>query len=72
MEDKLNLDLSDLIDLRKGITSNSLIGYFNINLLKIKSKPCDKIRKKFQIDILCIDETKLDCYFQDSLFKTDA
>ena len=32
----MNLDLSDLIDLRKGITSNSLIGYFNINLLKNK------------------------------------
>ena len=72
MKEKLNLDLSNLIHLRKGTTSNPMIGYLNINSLKNKTEALREIRKKVQIDILCIDETNFDCYFPDSLFKIDG
>ena len=44
----------------------------NVNLLRNKTEALREICKNVHIDILCIDEAKLDCSFLDSIFKFDG
>ena len=59
-------DTSDLIKIREQYTNNLVLGYLNINSLKNK---IINLVDKVLIDILCIDETKLDDTFPDAQFK---
>ena len=45
---------------RKTYEKNLIIGYLNINSLRTKILNLKEILHKAPIDILCIDETKLD------------
>ena len=51
---------------------NHIIGYLNINSLRNKIDDLRKVFKNVQIDILCIDETKLDDSFPDIQFKING
>ena len=64
-----NLDLQDLIKLRKEFENNPLIGYLNINRLRSKTDDLRDICSKSPIDVLCIDETKSGSYYPDSQLK---
>ena len=46
-----------------------LIGYININSLKEKIVSLREVLSKASIDVLCVDETKLDASFSDHQFK---
>ena len=61
-----NLDLQDLIKLRKEFENNPAIGYLNINHLRSKTDDLRDICSKSPIDVLCIDETKSGSYYPDS------
>ena len=50
---------------RKTYEKNPIIGYLNINSLRTKFLSLKEILHKALIDILCIDETKLDETFPD-------
>ena len=55
-----NNDLDLLKDLRKKYQNNPAIGYLNINSLRgQKFSQLEQISKICELDILCIDETKL-------------
>ena len=56
-------DIDGLIDLRKAYQNNPLIGYININFLREKIVSLREALSKASIDILCVDETKLDASF---------
>ena len=62
-------DISDLIKIREQYTNNLVLGYLNINSLKNKIINLREVVDKVLIDILCIDETKLDDTFPDAQFK---
>jgi len=64
-------EIKDLIQLRQTNPSNPIIGYLNINSLRHKITELRDILNKAQIDIICVDETKLDSSFPDSQFKID-
>ena len=49
-----------------------MIGYLNINSLRNKISDVREILFNASIDILCIDETKLDCSFPESQFCIDG
>ena len=66
------LDISDLINLRKECPNNPIISYLNINSLGNKIDQLTDICKKSSVDILCIDETKIDCSFPDSQFYIEG
>ena len=51
---------------------NPLIGYLNINSLRNKILHLREICQKCPIEILCIDETKLDSSFPDQQFKIEG
>ena len=51
---------------------NLLIAYLNINSLQNKVDALKEITKNFQLDIFCIDETKLDDSFPDHQVKIDG
>ena len=53
-------------------SSNPLIAYLNINSLQNKIDALRLITKFFPLDILCIDEKKLDDSFRDYQFKIDG
>ena len=57
------MDLDGLIHLRVNNPFNHIIGYLNINSLRNKIDDLRKVCKNVQIDILCIDETKIDDSF---------
>ena len=64
-DDKENLsniesDVSGLVKLRKDYINNPSIGYLNINSLSEKVIYLREICRKTSINILCVDETKLD------------
>ena len=65
-------DISELISLRKRFPNNPMIGYLNINHIGNKIINLRDICFKAPIDILCIDETKLDCSYPDSQFHIDG
>ena len=69
INDKLNLDITNLIDLRKRIGFNLLIDYLNINSLSNETELLSEICKYFEIETFCIDETILDCSFPENIFK---
>ena len=62
-------DISDLIKIREQYTNNLVLGYLNINSLKNKIINLREVVDNVLIDILCIDETKLDDTFPDAQFK---
>ena len=64
-----NFDLHDLVNLRKDYENNPIIGYRNINHLSSKTDYLREICSKSTIDILCIDETKLDSSYPDAQFE---
>ena len=63
LTDKNKFDLSGLIKLRKEEPNNPYIAYLNISLREI----CLKI----SINILCVDETKLDNSYPNAQFHID-
>ena len=64
--------LKGLSKLRKAYPKNPITGYLNIIFLKKKIICLKDIISTSKIDILCIDETKLDTCFPDSQFKIDG
>ena len=58
--------------LRKAYPNNPIIDYLNINSLKEKIICLRDIISTAKIDILCIDETKLDTNFRDSQFRING
>ena len=70
--DNINLDIDGLIHLRVNNPFNPIVGYLNINSLRNKIDDLREVCKKVQIDILCIDETKLDNSFPDCQFKING
>ena len=66
---KNDLDLIDIKSLRLLYSSNPLVAYLNINSLQNKINALRVITKSFPLDILCIDETKLDDSFPHHQFK---
>ena len=54
-----NLDIEELINLRKLNTNNLIIGYLNINSLRNKITQLREVCRKVPTDLLYIDETKL-------------
>ena len=65
----MDLDIDGLIHLRVNNPFNPIVGYLNINSLRNKIDDLREVCKKVQIDILCIDETKLDNSFPNIQFK---
>ena len=49
-----------------------MIAYLNINSLREKIISLREILKKTKIDVLCIDETKLDSSFPNHQFKIEG
>ena len=72
MISKIQLDISDLISLRKECQNNPIISYLNINSLGNKIDQLRDICLKASVDILCIDETKIDSSFPDSQFYIEG
>ena len=68
----MNLDFDALTYLRVNNPFNPIVGYLNINSLWNKIDDLREVCRKVQIDILCIDETKLDDSFPDSQFKING
>ena len=64
-----NLDIEELINLRKLFSNNSIIGYLNTNSLRNEITKLREVCRKARIDLLCIDETKLDASFPDAQFS---
>ena len=62
-------DIDGLINLRKTYPSNPLNGYININSLREKIVSLRELLSKASIDILRVDEKKLDASFPDHQFK---
>ena len=63
------MSLEGLINLRKTYQNNPLTAYLNIDTLSEKIISLKEILKKAKIDVLCIDETKLDFSFSVLQFK---
>ena len=70
MTEKGKYDLSGLIKLRKENPNNPNIAYLNINSLR--KKILRAICLKSSIDILCVDETKLDASYQNAQFHIEG
>ena len=64
-------NIDDLIKVRETYSKNPILGYLNINSLRNKITNLREVVDKVPIDILCIDETKLDESFPDSQFSID-
>ena len=76
-DDKENLsniesDVSGLVKLRKDYINNPSIGYLNLNSLSEKIIYLREICLKTSIDILCVDETKLDSSYPNAQFHIDG
>ena len=54
--------------MRETYPNNPILGYLNINSLRNKITNLREVVRKVPIDILCIDETKIDESFPDSQF----
>ena len=63
-------DLLGLIKLRKENPNNPNIAYLNINSLSEKFLSLRETCLKSSIDILCVDETKLDASYPNAQFHT--
>ena len=64
-----NLDIEELKNLRKLYNNNPIIGYLNINSPRNKITQLREVCRKAPIDLLCIDESKLDAFFPDAQFQ---
>ena len=64
-------DVDSLIEITKSYHENPIVAYLNINCLSNKIINLREILLKAPIDILCIDETKLDAFFPDAQFLID-
>ena len=62
-------EIKGLLDFRKRFPYYSLIGRIDINSIKEKLIPVMEVLPNAPIDILCVDETKLDSSFPDLQFK---
>ena len=59
------LDLDSLLKLGNQYNSNALIGYLNINFLQHKIESLrERSLEKSSLEIICVDETKLDKSFK--------
>ena len=67
-EAKIKLDIDGLIKVRNTYPNNPIIGYLNINTLQNKIISLREIIAKALLDVFCVDETKLDDSFPNSLF----
>ena len=67
-----NLDIEELINLRKLYTNNPIIGYLNIHSPRNKITWLREVCGKAPIDLLCIDETKLNASFPDAQFHIEG
>ena len=65
-------DLKGLSKLRKVYRNNPIIDHLNIKSLKEKITWLRDTISASKIDILCINETKVDTNFPDSQFKIDG
>lgn len=67
-------DLQGLIDLKATYLNNAVIvmGYFNINFFSAKTIRVREILPKAAIDILCLDQIKIDSSFSDAQFKING
>ena len=61
-------DINDLIKVREAYSKNPILGCLNIKSLRNKIINLRDVVAKVPIDILCVDETKLDESFPDSQF----
>ena len=66
-----NSDISGCCLSRDGLhLNNTVIGFLNFNLLRNKIEACIiELCKNLEIDIICIDQTKLHCPLLNSVFK---
>ena len=71
-EPNFESDIIGLVDLRNNFPQNPIISYLNINSLRNKIFHLREICDKAPVDILCIDETKIDPSFPDSQFHIDG
>ena len=76
-DDKANLsnvksNVSGLVKFRKDYINNPSIGYLNINSLSEKIIYLREICLKNSIDILCVDETKIDSSYPNAQFHVDG
>ena len=62
----------DLIKLRKENPNNANIAYLNINTLTEKIINLPEICRKSSIDILCVDEIKLDASYLNAQFHIEG
>ena len=60
------------MNLKYRYPSNPFIAYLNINFLQNKIDPLREILHKTPLEIVCIDETKLDDSFPDQQFKIEG
>ena len=65
-------DVSGLVKLRNDYINNPSIGYLNINSLSEKIIYLREICLKTSIDILCVDEAKLDSSYPNAQFHIDG
>ena len=68
----LDLDLYKLQLLKQKYHSNPFISYLNINSLSNKIDPLRQICETAPLEILCVNETKLDSSFPNSQFRIDG
>ena len=64
--------MSGLINLRKNFSKNPILSYLNINSLGGKFDNLREFCFKAEVDILCIDERKIDPSYPDSQFHIDG
>ena len=69
MSENFDSDLQKLRVLRVKNDSNPIVAYLNINSLGEKINHLREICKESPIDILCVDETKIDSTYPDAQFK---
>ena len=68
----LDLDLYNLQLLKQKCHSNPFISCLNINSLSNKINALRQICKTAPLEILCVDETKLDSSFPNAQFRIDG
>ena len=69
MSENFDSDLKKLKVLRVENDSNPIVAYLNINSLGEKINHLREICKESPIDILCVDETKIDSSYPDAQFQ---
>ena len=69
VSENFDSDLKKLKVFRVGNDSNPIVAYLNINSLGEKINHLREICKESPIDILCVDETKIDSSYPDAQFQ---